>query len=152
VKLTAIDLGGFGCLSDFSCSLAPGLNLFYGDNEAGKSTLQQALCALLYGFYDGDKARPDETQRHKRFKPWDNGPFRGALEYELSDGRAYEVRRDFSSADVFTQLLDGGVDVSTQFGRGRHGNVPFARRHLGMPRGVFESCAFISQGDVFEVA
>jgi hypothetical protein len=48
-------------------------------------------------------------------------------------------------------VLDA-VDVSGQFGRGRHGNVPFARKHLGMPRSVFESCAFISQGDVFEVA
>ncbi len=152
MKLTAIDLPGFGCLSDFSCSLAPGLNLFYGDNEAGKSTLQQAICAMLYGFYDGDKARNEETQRHKRYKPWDAGLYRGALEYALSDGRAFEVRRDFSTADVLTQLLDSGLDVSGQFGRGRHGNVPFARKHLGMSRGVFESCAFISQGDVFEVS
>lgn len=152
MKVTAIDLAGFGCLSDFAVGLAPGLNLFYGDNEAGKSTLQQALCAMLYGFYDGDKARADETARHKRYKPWRDGPYRGALEYQLDDGRQYEARRDFSSSDVPTQLLDEGVDVSNQFGRGRHGNVPFARRHLGMPRSVFESCAFISQGDVFEVA
>jgi DNA repair exonuclease SbcCD ATPase subunit len=74
------------------------------------------------------------------------------LEYDLEDGRRYEVRRDFATADVITQLLDQGLDVSSEFGRGRHGNVPFARRHLGMPRSVFESCAFISQGDVFEVA
>ena len=45
-----MELPAFGCLRGFQTELAPGLNLFYGLNEAGKSTLQQAVCALLYGF------------------------------------------------------------------------------------------------------
>jgi DNA repair exonuclease SbcCD ATPase subunit len=154
VRLSRIELPGFGCLSGFSAELGPGLNLFFGDNEAGKSTLQQAICAMLYGFYEGDRALKDETARHERFRPWAGGVYRGALSYELDDGRRFEVRRDFSTADVVTQLLDPalGADVSPQFGRGRHGNIPFARRHLGMSRGVFESCAFISQGEIFDLA
>lgn len=154
MKLTRIDVTGFGCLRDFRAELAPGLNVFYGMNEAGKSTLQHAVRALLYGFYDGDRARPDETARHERFRPWEGGLYRGSLEYEMEDGRRFEVRRDFSTGDLPTQLIDlfTGQDVSPAFGRGRHGNVPFARRHLGMSRTVFESCAFISQGEIFHVA
>ncbi|HEY8768026.1 MAG TPA: AAA family ATPase [Dehalococcoidia bacterium] len=154
MKLSRIELPGFGCLSGFSAELGPGLNLFYGDNEAGKSTLQQAICAMLYGFYENDRARPDETARHDRFRPWAGGVYRGVLAYELDDGRTFEVRRDFSTPDVITQLLDPalGADVSPQFGRGRHGNIPFARRHLGMSRGVFESSAFISQAEIFDLA
>lgn len=154
MRLGRIELPGFGCLRDFRAELAPGLNVFYGMNEAGKSTLQQAVRAMLYGFYDADRARPDESARHERFRPWDGGVYRGALEYETSDGRQFEVRRDFTTADVPTQLIDlfTGEDVSAQFGRARHGNVPFARRHLGMSRAVFQSCAFISQGEIFHVA
>lgn len=154
MRLTRIDLHGFGCLRDFHAELAPGLNVFSGMNEAGKSTLLQSVRALLYGFYDADRARPDETARHERFRPWDGGVYRGSLEYEMEDGRRFEARRDFSSADLPTQLIDlfSGQDVSSSFGRGRHGNVPFARRHLGMSRTVFESCAFISQGEIFHVA
>ncbi len=154
MRLSRIELPGFGCLSGFSAELGPGLNLFFGDNEAGKSTLQQAICAMLYGFYEGDRALKDETARHERFRPWAGGVYRGVLAYELDDGRTFEVRRDFSTADVITQLLDPalGADVSPQFGRGRHGNIPFARRHLGMSRGVFESCAYISQGEIFDLA
>jgi DNA repair exonuclease SbcCD ATPase subunit len=123
-------------------------------NEAGKSTLQQAVRALLYGFYAGDRARPEESARHERFRPWDGGVYRGSLEYEKSDGSRFEIRRDFSTPDVSTQLIDlfSGEDISSQFGRGRHGNVPFARRHLGMSAAVFQSCAFISQGEIFHVA
>jgi DNA repair exonuclease SbcCD ATPase subunit len=154
VRLSHIELPGFGCLSGFSAELGPGLNLFHGDNEAGKSTLQQAICAMLYGFYENDRARPDETARHERFRPWAGGVYRGVLAYELDNGRTFEVRRDFSTPDVITQLLDPalGADVSPQFGRGRHGNIPFARSHLGMSRGVFESSAFISQGEIFDLA
>ena len=154
MRIQRISLPGFGCLQDFEVAMAPGLNVFFGLNEAGKSTLQQAICALLYGFYDHDRARAEETARHERFRPWQDGlPFRGALEYELEDGRCYEVRRDFAGADIPTQLIDPatGADLAAQFGRGRHGNVAFARKHLGMPRGVFQSCAFISQGEIFQI-
>lgn len=158
MRMQRIEIEGFGCLKDVSVDLADGFNLFYGLNEAGKSTFQQAVCALLYGFYDHDRARPDEARKHERFRPWagNNGSalYRGSLSYTLEDGRSFEVRRDFSSADVPTQVIDlsTGLDVAGSFGRGRHGNVPFARRHLGMSRAVFESCAFISQGEVFRVA
>ncbi len=153
MRISSVHLPAFGRLSDFSRELSPGLNVFFGHNEAGKSTLQQGICALLYGFYDGDRARQDETARHQRFRPWNLGHYRGSLQYTLDDGREFEVRRDFSSPDVATQLIDSvlGIDVSPQFGRARHGNVPFARKHLGMSRAVFRSCAFISQGEIFEM-
>lgn len=154
MRIRRISLPGFGCLRGFQCELAPGLNLFFGENEAGKSTLQQAVLALLYGFYDHNQARPAETERHQRFRPWNGGDYRGLLEYELADGRRYEVRRDFSTTDIPTQLIDltSGRDIAPELGLGRHGNVPFARRHLGMGRAVFESCAFISQGEVFQAS
>ena len=154
MRLRRIELSAFGCLRGFQAELAPGLNLFHGLNEAGKSTLQQAVLALLYGFYDRDRAHPDESARHERFRPWSGHEYSGRLRYELADGRAFLIGRDFASADVPTQLVDlsTGQDVAPQFGRGRHGNIPFARRHLGMSRAVFQSCAFISQGEIFEVS
>ena len=152
MRLRRIDLPAFGCLSDFSAELSPGLNLFVGENEAGKSTLQAAISALLYGFFENERALKTENERYERFRPWTGSVYRGALEYELSNGDRYEARRDFAD-DVATQLIDvaTGVDVASEFGRGRHGNVPFARKQFGMSRGVFQSCAFISQGEIFDV-
>lgn len=152
MRLRRIDLPAFGCLSDFAAELSPGLNLFVGENEAGKSTLQAAICALLYGFFENERALKTENERYERFRPWAGGAYRGALEYELSSGDRYEARRDFAD-DVATQLIDTatGLDIAPEFGRGRHGNVPFARRQFGMSRGVFQSCAFISQGEIFDV-
>jgi uncharacterized protein YhaN len=132
--------------------MAPGLNLFFGDNEAGKSTLQQAICAMLYGFFEGERATVRENAQYERFRPWAGGVYRGAMAYELDDGRAFEVRRDFATTDVVTRVSDAvlGTDVTPQFARRRHGNVAFAHEHIGMSRAVFQSCAFISQGEIFD--
>ena len=52
MRFADLRLNGFGKLEKHHLSFAPGLNLVYGPNEAGKSTLQSALLTMLYGFYD----------------------------------------------------------------------------------------------------
>ena len=154
MRFTRIEIDGFGPLRDFHVDVAPGLHMFHGPNEAGKSTLQQSILALLYGFYESDRARPTENVARERFVPWNGGSYAARLEYELANGSRYRVQRDFSTADVPTAIWDlhTGRDVTDDFGRGRHGNVPFARRQLGMTKRVFDACVFVSQGELFELA
>lgn len=151
MRITRLEIHGFGCLGGFECEVAPNLHLFWGRNEAGKSTLQRAVLALLYGFYEGDRARADENRAREQDAPWDGGPYGGVLEYELKEGGKFRVERDFGSPDVPTHIWDiiTGREVTGIFGRGRHGNVPFMREHLGMPKRVFEACARVSHGDLF---
>jgi len=153
VKLSRIEIAAFGCLRDFCEDVAPGLHIFHGPNESGKSTLQRAVLALLYGFYESDRARAVESAARQRFTPWQDARYAARMEYDLQDGRRYRVQRDFASADVPTNLWDllSGREVTDDFGRGRHGNVQFMRRQLGMTRGVFESCAFVRQGELLQV-
>jgi uncharacterized protein YhaN len=50
VRIERIDIDGFGRIADASWELPPGLSVFLGENEAGKSTLLNAVRALLFGF------------------------------------------------------------------------------------------------------
>jgi len=51
VRITDIKVGGFGVWNDVSVDALPGeVTLFYGRNEAGKTTLMQFVRAILYGF------------------------------------------------------------------------------------------------------
>ena len=154
MRITRIEVDGFGCLREFCTDIAPGLHIFDGPNESGKSTLQRAIFALLYGFYEGDRAKAAENAARERFAPWSGSPYSGHLVYDLAAGGRYRVERDFRTSDVPTAVWDmrAGREVTDEFGRGRHGNVPFARRHLGMNRRVFDACAFVSQGELFEIA
>ena len=152
MRLSRIEIQAFGCLSDFSEEIGPALHIFHGPNESGKSTLQQAILALLYGFYEDESAKAGNAAR-KRFVPWQQPRYAARLDYELGDGRRYRITRDFANDDVPTAVSDlvTGRTVTDEFGRGRHGNVPFMRKQLGMNRRVFESCAFVAQGELLQI-
>lgn len=47
----------FGAYKDRSFNFDNGLNLIYGKNEAGKTTLRSSIDAVLYGFLDGKTLR-----------------------------------------------------------------------------------------------
>lgn len=130
MKLLELHLKAFGCLIDRNWHFHPQVNVIYGPNEAGKSTLQQAIVALLFGFYDNQRALAREREAHARFRPWRNGgDYAGSLHYHLANGARLNVHRDFSQEEVTTQLFDGvtGEDVTAKFSRGRHGR----RRGVG---------------------
>jgi hypothetical protein len=74
MKLLEMTLKGFGRLREAQFTFHPEINIIYGPNEAGKSTLQHALIALLYGFYDSSRAQPREQALHARYRPWDSRP------------------------------------------------------------------------------
>ena len=58
MKFTDLKIDGFGVWSAIEVSeLSPGLNVFYGPNEAGKTTLMQFARATLYGFSSDRRAR-----------------------------------------------------------------------------------------------
>ena len=50
MRIERIDIDGFGRLANATWELPPGLSVFLGQNEAGKSTLLNAIRAILFGF------------------------------------------------------------------------------------------------------
>jgi len=70
MKLLEMTLKGFGRLHEAQFTFHPKINIIFGPNEAGKSTLQQGIIALLYGFYDGNRAQSREQDQHTRYRPW----------------------------------------------------------------------------------
>ena len=58
MKFTDLTVEGFGVWSGLELhGLSNGLNVFYGPNEAGKTTLMQFTRAMLYGFSPERRAR-----------------------------------------------------------------------------------------------
>lgn len=150
MKLLELEAQAFGCLRNRKFIFHPRVNVILGRNEAGKSTLQQAVLALLYGFYDSTRALQREQDAHERYRPWSASEYAGRLKYQLDDGSSLLVHRDFSTSEVRTQLLDAltGEDLSQRYNRGRHGKIDFVEKQLGMPRSVFLASAFVQQGEL----
>ena len=50
MRIERLEIGGFGWFANVGWDLEPGLTLMLGENEAGKTTLLNALRAILFGF------------------------------------------------------------------------------------------------------
>ncbi|MBU8898477.1 AAA family ATPase [Corallococcus sp. M34] len=70
LHIDGFQVQGFGHFAGFSSALGPGLNLLYGPNEAGKSTLLAFLRGVLFGF--------EKRGQAERYEP-ESGAFGGEL-------------------------------------------------------------------------
>jgi uncharacterized protein YhaN len=85
MKITGIHIDGFGLWHDRHWTeLSPTLNVFYGPNEAGKTTLMSFVRSILFGF---------ERRSHpRRYEPLKGGSYGGAVEVS-HDGEAVRIER-----------------------------------------------------------
>ncbi len=150
MKLLELHLTGFGRLVDRTFTFAPGLNLVYGPNEAGKSTLQRAIMALLFGFFDEGRISQEHRAVLAANKPWDaKASFAGRLIYALDDGHRFQVKRTFDPrSQTWLASLPDNTDVGGQFRSASDGRLFFAEIHLGMSRPVFDNVCSVRQAEL----
>lgn len=144
MRITKLDIKGFGKLEDCLFLPEPGLNVFFGANESGKSTLQSFIKAMLFGLKRGGRTKEGEINQTRKFRPWFGKAFAGLLEYELDNGCFYSVSRNFDKNTV--SIFDGySNNITGEFAADRDTGARFAEQHLGMSESVFERTAFIGQ-------
>ena len=138
MRLLDVRLDGFGKLVDREFSFDPRFTVVFGPNEAGKSTLESAIVALLFGV-----GRKDERDG---WRPWDGARYSGMLRYALGDGRVYEIQRDFERDPKGVRVFDeNGNDVSAELAVGK--TIVPGQAHLRIPLEVFLNAACVRQGE-----
>ena len=103
MRLTAIHIDGFGVFHDFDVvDLSPGLNVFLGDNESGKTTLLAFIRTILFGF-------PPGQRRENLYPPLTGGRHGGRLALLSKEGEDYVVARHHGAkrGAVTVTLPDG---------------------------------------------
>jgi len=143
VRLLQISVAGFGCLSDESISFSPTLNLIVGPNEAGKSTLQEAILASLYGLDGSDGGSPGTA----RWRPWTGAAFGLVLDAELLDGSRVRILRDWVNARLEVRDPRSDRDLMQRFGI----HLEPGPALLGIARDVFTSTACISRAEIARI-
>jgi uncharacterized protein YhaN len=151
MRLTRIQIAGFGTLRGVDIRFGPAMNLVVGPNEAGKSTLQEAILAGLYGLQSADRNRPSLVERSERWRPWQGGHFGLALELELEDGSPLRVERDLDSETVHVTDMRSGAELSDRFDRDPLGGVQVGRELLGVSREIYTNTACISRSEVMRL-
>ncbi|MDD2494001.1 MAG: AAA family ATPase, partial [Tissierellia bacterium] len=67
------------------------LNIIYGENETGKSTIHNFIEAMLYGFGEDPKG----NELFLKYKPWNSDLYKGTISIDNFKGKKYTVSRDF---------------------------------------------------------
>lgn len=117
-----LDIDGFGRLAG-PFVFGPGLTLVTGPNEAGKTTLQEALVRAMFGFTSKERRRYGGTAVKDNFDPWVHPSFGlvavlrdvngGSLRVEWEfDEHALTLRDEATGDDLSKQVRDARGDVS----------------------------------------
>jgi hypothetical protein len=94
--LRSLELKHFGLFGERTFEFRRGLNLVSGPNETGKSTLMEAVPAVLFGVPDKD-----------RFRPWGKPEQCGAALIMETGDRTLRIERDILADRVTLTELDG---------------------------------------------
>lgn len=141
MKINNLKINGFGKIKDKEIYLGDGINVIFGKNEAGKSSILKFITSMLYGASKNKNGR--EISDFDRFKPWKSDEFSGKIKYTLDIGRTYEVYREFKKKNpvIFDESM---TDISKQFTVTKNG-IEFFYDQTGIDEETFYNTAITEQ-------
>ena len=105
MTLNELTIRGFGKFHDRTFTFSDGINILYGKNESGKSTLHSFLRAMLFGM-ERARGRAAKTDFFAHFEPWfGDGAYGGTLKF-TEDGHVYRLERNFSKSPLDLSITD----------------------------------------------
>jgi DNA repair exonuclease SbcCD ATPase subunit len=141
MKIDRIIVDGFGKLRNQQIRFAQDrVNLLVEDNEFGKSTIAEAICAALYGF-SRERTTQDKLSGIDAKRPLSGGLYKVTLELSIQ-GRPFRVTRDFDGDTVLIVDLDSRQDVTGEFFP-KKGGPQVGERLIGLSREQFERSCFV---------
>ena len=150
MRLVKLHARGFKRLLEAELDLDHERLLVVGPNEAGKSTLMEALVTGLYGLSPARRGS-GHTGSLKQVLPWTGEPAGLCLTYDLDDGRRIEVDWDLSGER--TRVIDhsSGKDISSNFPTGTHGWLDIGDSLLHLPGTVFAQVTCVGEGELARI-
>ncbi len=139
MEIQELLIGKYGKFSDYHMTFRPGINIIYGGNETGKTTIHSYIKAMLFGLNRGRgrAARMDEYQIRQ---PWDSpGAFYGSMRIR-ENGDIYRIDRRFERGGKPLELI-----CETRNLESGHPQEDLEALLGGMSETAFVNSVFISQ-------
>ncbi len=105
MEIQELILKSYGKFRDHTIAFKPGVNIIYGDNESGKSTIHSFIRAMFFGLSRG-RGKAARTDEYKLRQPWDApGAFLGSMRIREGD-EIYRIDRCFDGSTVPLGLVN----------------------------------------------
>ncbi len=145
MKLNRIKINSYGNLQNKEIEFNK-LNIIFGENEAGKTTLQNFIMSMFYGIEKKKGKEPFSDV--EKYTPWQGtSDFSGKISYELDDNTKYEVFRDFTkkNPEIYDET---GKDISKDFSIDKKAGNTFFMNQVGLDRDTLEKTVFTKQNSL----
>ena len=145
MKIKNIKINNYGNLENKEINLKNKINIIYGKNESGKSTLLNYIKNIFYGISKNKNGK--DISDYEKYKPWGKVDYSGKLKYELDNGEEFEIFRDFTKKNP--KIFDGNMeDVTNQFNIVKKEGVQFFYDQTNVDETMFTSTVVSMQEQV----
>jgi DNA repair protein SbcC/Rad50 len=139
--INKINIIAFAGIKNKVIEFTTGNNIVYGENEKGKSTIENFIRVFLYGM-NSKRSKDIRSNDRLRFMPLDGDKIKGEL-YVTHKGRKYIIRRTFGETKKqdLSEIIDGetGEEI-LEISKEDPGKY-----FLNVNSGTFNKTLFISQ-------
>ena len=145
MKIKNIKINNYGNLENKEINLENKINIIYGKNESGKSTLLNYIKNIFYGISKNKNGK--NISDYEKYKPWGKEDYSGKLKYELDNGEEFEIFRDFNKKNpkIFNSNLE---DISKEFNIAKKDGTQFFYEQTNMDETMFTSTVVAMQEEV----
>lgn len=145
MQIKNIKINNYGKIKNKEILFSDKINVIYGENEAGKSTLLHFILNSLYGISKNKKGK--EYSDFEKYKPWSGDDFSGKISYELDNNNKYEIFRDFKKKNpkIFNENME---DISKEFSIDKTKGNEFFYEQTKVDEDLFLSTLVVNQQEV----
>ena len=145
MQIKNIKINNYGKIKNKEILFSDNINVIYGENESGKSTLLHFILNSLYGISKNKKGK--EYSDFEKYKPWSGEDFSGKITYELNNNKKYEIFRDFKKKNpkIFNENME---DISKEFSIDKTKGNEFFYEQTKVDEDLFLSTLVVNQQEV----
>lgn len=147
MKIKRLILTSFGKFKDKTIEISDGFNLIYGENEAGKSTIQAFIEGMFFGFYKPYRKKRMYSEEFERYRPWNSETYCGAIIFEDENGHDIRVERDFLKKQDGVKIYNNitGKEITSDYAYDYITRQAQPLSHYGINRIVYNNTVNVRQ-------
>ena len=145
MKINKIKINSYGKIKNKEINLENHLNIIYGKNESGKSTIVNFINNILFGISKNKNGK--EISDFDKYTPWDSTEYSGKLIYELDNKNKFEIFREFNKKNpkIFDEK---GNDISDEYNINKKNGNEFFYEQTNINLNMYLSTAVSQQQEV----
>ena len=145
MEINYLKINGFGKIKNKEINFKKNINLIYGKNESGKSTLLKFIQAMYFGISRNKNGKA--ISDFEKYKPWNGEDFSGKLKYKLDNENEYEIYREFNKKNP--KIYDNNLeDISKKFNIDKTKGNQFFYEQTKVDEDLFLSTNIVEQQEV----